>query len=64
MRRGLLLVAGLVLVGFAAGLQKTHGRFFGGHEREVLSFGGIAVVIAFGLALLLLGVRGERRRTR
>jgi hypothetical protein len=60
-RRASLLLVVLALVGFAAGLQKTHGRFFGGHEREVLSFGGIAVTLVFGLAVLLLGVKGERR---
>jgi hypothetical protein len=61
-RRVSMLLGVLAIAGFAAGLYKTHGLFFGGHEREVLSFGGIAVTIVFGLALLLLGVGGEQRR--
>jgi hypothetical protein len=64
LRRVSLLMAGLASVGFAFGLQETHGLFFDGHEREVLSFGGMAVVVAFGVAVLLLGIRGRRRPIR
>lgn len=59
-RRVSLLLVGLAVAGFSTGLYRTDGRFFGGHEREVLSFGGIAVVVTFGLALLLIGARAER----
>jgi hypothetical protein len=54
----------LAAAGFAAGLEKTHGQFLGGHEREVLSFGGVAVTLVFLAALVLLGIGGKRRKIR
>jgi len=59
--RGLTLLALLAVVGFADGLSATHGWFFGGHEREVLSVGGMGVILALGASLVVLGMGSPPR---